>query len=290
MPLTANTPKPMLIVKGKPILEHIVLQLRQDGFRNIVISVNYLSECITNYFNDGHDFGVNITYIHENKPLGTAGALYDLASDLRGESIIVTNADILSGVSYLDLLMYSLRHSCDGLMAVRTQEWQNPFGVVQSKDQHITNIVEKPIHRFQVNAGLYVLSNKLLQFLEPNKYCDMPDLFRTAISEGLDLQLYHFMSPGWILGVLTIINRPPIFLNSCKTHLNSMKILRTSSSNNYLVSICIGEKFYNDWLRYASPSWLDYVDRHDLGLVVFDSHLIEKDSNIGKSPHGKKCL
>ena len=69
MPLTANTPKPMLIVKGKPILEHIVLQLRQDGFRNIVISVNYLSECITNYFNDGHDFGVNITYIHENKPL-----------------------------------------------------------------------------------------------------------------------------------------------------------------------------------------------------------------------------
>ena len=177
-----------------------MLQLRQDGFRNIVISVNYLSECITNYFNDGHDFGVNITYIHENKPLGTAGALYDLASDLRGESIIVTNADILSGVSYLDLLMYSLRHSCDGLMAVRTQEWQNPFGVVQSKDQHITNIVEKPIHRFQVNAGLYVLSNKLLQFLEPNKYCDMPDLFRTAISEGLDLQLYPLHEPWLDIG------------------------------------------------------------------------------------------
>ena len=69
-----------------------------------------------------------------------------------------------------------------------------------------------------------------------------------------------------------------------------MKILRTSSSNNYLVSICIGEKFYNDWLRYASPSWLDYVDRHDLGLVVFDSHLIEKDSEYWKKPTWQKML
>ena len=75
-----------------------------------------------------------------------------------------------------------------------------PFGVVQSKDCHITDIVEKPIHRFQVNAGLYVLSNKLLDLLQPDKYCDMPDLFGTAIDEGLDLQLYPLHEPWLDIG------------------------------------------------------------------------------------------
>jgi len=180
MPLTANIPKPMLLVKGKPMLEHILLQLKQEGLKIILISVKYLCEFITSYFRDGQDYSLNITYIHENQPLGTAGSLYDLPAVLRGKSVIVTNADILSGVSYLDLLMYYTTHSCDGFMAVRSQEWQNPFGVVHTKGYYITNIVEKPIHRFQFNAGLYVLSNKLLDLLTPNKYCNMPDLFKSC--------------------------------------------------------------------------------------------------------------
>ncbi|CAE06965.1 nucleotidyltransferase family protein [Parasynechococcus marenigrum] len=190
MPLTANTPKPMLPVHGKPMLEHILDRLREDGFKNVIISVNYLSERITSYFQDGSKFDMNISYLYEDKPLGTAGALSGLDSKTRENPVIVTNADILSGISYSDLLIYFRRNTSNGLMAVRTQEWQNPFGVVQSNGSHITNIIEKPTHYYQVNAGLYVLDNKLLDLLTPNSYCDMPDLFRMGLEINLNLQVY----------------------------------------------------------------------------------------------------
>lgn len=190
MPLTANTPKPMLPVQGKPMLEHILDRLREDGFKNVTISVNYLSESITSYFQDGSNFDMNISYLYEDQPLGTAGALGGMDAKIRENPIIVTNADILSGISYSDLLMYFRRNTCNGLMAVRTQEWQNPFGVVQSNGSQINNIIEKPVHHYQVNAGLYVLDNKILDLLTANSYCDMPDLFRMGLKTNLNLQVY----------------------------------------------------------------------------------------------------
>ena len=111
MPLTANMPKPMLPVQGKPMLEHILNRLREDGFKNITISVNYLSESITSYFQDGSSFDLKISYLYEDKPLGTAGSLAGLNSEAREKPIIVTNADILSEISYSDLLIYFKRTS-----------------------------------------------------------------------------------------------------------------------------------------------------------------------------------
>ena len=129
MPLTADTPKPMLPVNGRPILDHILERVKMEGFRKIVISVNYLSHVITEHFGDGSSHGVEITYLHEGKALGTAGALSALPKSHLNEHIVVTNADLITNLSYSDMLNQGRAEEIDGLMAVRVQEWQSPFGL-----------------------------------------------------------------------------------------------------------------------------------------------------------------
>ena len=197
MPLTENMPKPMLPVKGKPILEHIILNAKAEGFLNIAISVNYLADKITNYFGDGDNYGLNIHYIKEDSPLGTAGSLANLPSHLTQHSCVVTNADLITEVSYVDLLLESLRDKADGMMAVRVQEWQNPFGIVKTNGNSIVGIEEKPIYRQQVNAGIYVISPSLLRLLNKESYCDMPDLFTKALGLGMNLKVFP-LHESWI--------------------------------------------------------------------------------------------
>lgn len=177
MPLTANTPKPMLALHGKPILEHIILKAKLDGFRNIFVSVNYLADIIIDYFGNGSKFGVNIEYLREDVPLGTAGALSLLPVETKENRLIVTNADILTGFSYSDMLSFCKKSAANGVMATRTQEWTNPFGVVETRNGILTGLIEKPTHQYQVNAGAYVLDSNMLDLLENNVYCDMTQLF-----------------------------------------------------------------------------------------------------------------
>jgi dTDP-glucose pyrophosphorylase len=197
MPLTADLPKPMLPLHGRPILEHIIERAKLEGFRQVVISVNYLAEIITSHFGDGSNHGVMIEYLVENQPLGTAGALAALPANLRAEPVVVTNADVITDVAYADLLSQALREGADGLMAVRLQEWQNPFGVVRSEGNRLLGLEEKPVYRHQVNAGMYVLAPSLLDLLEPNIYCDMPDLFSRGLGQGLKLQVFP-LHESWL--------------------------------------------------------------------------------------------
>jgi dTDP-glucose pyrophosphorylase len=197
MPLTASTPKPMLPLQGRPILEHIVERAKLEGFRRVVISVNYLAEVITDYFSDGSGHGVVIDYLREDQPLGTAGALAALPAELQQQAVVVTNADVITDVAYSDLLTQALRDSADGLMAVRLQEWQNPFGVVRSQGNQLLGMEEKPVYRHQVNAGMYVLGPALLELLQPNTYCDMPDLFARGLERNLNLQIFP-LHEAWL--------------------------------------------------------------------------------------------
>ena len=167
----------MLPIKGKPMLHHIIDRAKSDGFKNIVISINYLGEQIIDYFGDGSRFNLSIEYIEENVPLGTAGALASLPERFRNDLIIVTNGDVMTNVSFLDILNQCKREQSHGMMAVRNHEIRNPFGVVVSKDLKILKLEEKPIYRSQVNAGIYAVSPELLDLLEKNAYCDMPNLF-----------------------------------------------------------------------------------------------------------------
>ena len=118
MPLTKDLPKPMLPIQGKPMLEHIIERVRLSGFTNIIISVNYLSHKITEYFKDGKNFGVSIQYIHEKSPLGTAGSLAEIKKiDNDNDLFIITNGDIWTDLCFSDLLDFTIREKADGLVA-----------------------------------------------------------------------------------------------------------------------------------------------------------------------------
>lgn len=193
---TENCPKPLLEVGGKPMLEHIIERAKAEGFANFFISVNYLGHMIEHYFGDGEKLKVNIKYIHEQSPLGTAGAL-GLIPTLPNEPIVVTNGDVLTDVKYGELLDFHVCNSSFATMAVRQYEMHNPFGVVKTKDGEIVGFDEKPVSLSHINAGIYVLNPGELKLLIKEEHCDMPTLFN-RISEQKKLCLVYPMHETWM--------------------------------------------------------------------------------------------
>jgi dTDP-glucose pyrophosphorylase len=183
LPFTLDCPKPMLLIRGKPMLEHIIDKAKSQGFTNFIISIHYLGHLIEEHFGDGSGFGVNIKYIKENKPLGTAGSL-SLLDIKSNEPFIVTNGDLITEINYNSLIEYHLRHRAIATMAVSEYEWQNPFGVVKLNGFEIMNIDEKPISKSHINAGVYVFNRSIFKYLVNNCYCDIPSLFEKLRNNG----------------------------------------------------------------------------------------------------------
>lgn len=175
-PLTNSLPKPLLKVKGKPILENIIIKAKKEGFKNFYISINYLGHMIERYFLDGKKWDVKIKYIKEKTPLGTAGSLRLIRSCIKN-NFIVLNADVLSNVSFSDILDFHIKNKASATMTVRSHKIQHPFGIVKTKGMKIANFEEKPIINSYVNAGVYVLTPSIFKFFKKQKTFDMPDLF-----------------------------------------------------------------------------------------------------------------
>lgn len=182
-PLTDNTPKPMLHVGGKPILETIVERFATYGFVNIVMCIGYKSHVIQDYFGDGSKFGVNIEYILENKRMGTAGAL-SLLKERPKEPFFVMNGDLLTNVNFDHLCDYHISNHAKGTMCVREYDFQVPFGVVNLKGHDIIAIEEKPVHNFFVSAGIYMLDPSCLDMIPEDVFYDMPTLFEKIIENN----------------------------------------------------------------------------------------------------------
>jgi dTDP-glucose pyrophosphorylase len=182
-PLTEHTPKPMLKVGNKPILQTIVEKFAEYGYTNIVMCVNYKSHIIQDYFGDGREFGVNIEYILEEQRMGTAGAL-SLLKEKPTEPFFVMNGDLLTNVNFEHLHNYHLGYNSLATMCVREYDFQVPYGVVNIKDGKILTIEEKPTHKFFVSAGIYMLSPEVLEHIPQNQFYDMPTLFEKIISEN----------------------------------------------------------------------------------------------------------
>ncbi|MFT8348036.1 nucleotidyltransferase family protein [Clostridium saccharoperbutylacetonicum] len=181
-PFTDNVPKPMLKVGNKPILETIIEQFRECGFKNILISVNYKSDIIENYFRDGSDFGVNIKYIKETKRLGTAGAI-KLASKYLSKAFFVINGDILTNLNYYNLLQYHMENNYKMTIGSRVYEMQIPYGVINVKEDCVTSLQEKPIINHLVNGGIYVLQPDVISNIPDDKYFDITELIDILISK-----------------------------------------------------------------------------------------------------------
>lgn len=179
MPLTKNTPKPMLKINNVPILESVISNCISNGFNNFVISTFYKSDKIKNYFGNGKNKQINIDYITEDKPLGTAGSLGLLPKRHLSLPIIVMNADILSKVNLRELLV--THNNSENHLTICSKEYKMrvPFGVIVSKKSGIVErIDEKPDNIFHINAGIYVINPDLLLNLDGDTYCDMPDFIK----------------------------------------------------------------------------------------------------------------
>jgi dTDP-glucose pyrophosphorylase len=175
LPLTEDTPKPMLKLGGKPILEHLVEQLAAAGFVHFVISVNYLAEKIRDHFGDGSRWGVEIEYVTERKPLGTVGALR-LLKPTPKEPFLVMNGDVLTKANFGALLDFHASEKGLATVCVKSHEIQIPYGVVELSGRRMSRFREKPTHRFLINAGIYVLDPRALAFIPKGRPCDMPEL------------------------------------------------------------------------------------------------------------------
>jgi len=181
--LTKHTPKPMLHIGNKPILETIIENFTKYGFTEIIISVNHLSHIIEDYFGDGSRFGVSIEYVHEKQRMGTAGAL-SLMRDKLTEPFFVMNGDLLTNVNFENLYDYHIASQAVATMCVREYDFQVPYGVVNISDSKIISIDEKPVHKFFVSAGIYMFSPEVLPLIPDGEFHDMPTLFDNCISSG----------------------------------------------------------------------------------------------------------
>lgn len=181
-PLTENTPKPLLEVGRKPVIEHIVDKLRHAGVRNVSVTTHFHAEKIREHLGDGSEFGIDVSYAHEETPLGTAGAL----AALRGgkEPLLVINGDILTAVDFRAMHNFHREQHSDITVGVRRYEVEVPFGVLEVEDAAVRKLVEKPSYSLFINAGIYLLEPAMLDFIPTDRRFDMTDLIQCRLDSG----------------------------------------------------------------------------------------------------------
>ena len=195
-PYSEKCPKPLLQVGGKPMLQHIIERAQAEGFQRFRLAIHYLGHMIEDYFEDGSRWGVQIEYLREQTPLGTAGGLALI--DPRPETaLVVSNGDVLTDIHYGELLDFHHHHGASATMAVRVHEWQHPFGVVRTNGVDIVGFEEKPVARSHINAGIYVLEPGALDALNAGEPCDMPALF-TRLQERTARTIVYPMHEPWL--------------------------------------------------------------------------------------------
>lgn len=194
--LTRDCPKPLLNVGNKPILETILENFIEQGFVNFYLSVNYKSELIENYFGDGSRYGVRINYLHEDKALGTAGALYMLPDDV-GHPVIIMNGDILTKVNFKKLIKHHIETKSVATMAVRKYKEKIPYGVIIADNGKIREIQEKPEKEYKVNAGIYILSREAIDIIPQNEFYNMTQLFEDLIKSD-NIVSEYIVNDYWI--------------------------------------------------------------------------------------------
>lgn len=183
-PYTQLCPKPLLKIGTKPVLETIVESFVERGFHNFWISVNYLAETIMDHFGDGRAWGVSIRYLQESEPLGTAGALSLLPSRPR-LPLILMNGDILTKVNFADIIDFHNASGFAATMCLSEHEFVIPYGVVEAEEGLFKGIVEKPVQKALVNAGIYVIGPEIIDFMPKGTPIEAPALLKLAVARGM---------------------------------------------------------------------------------------------------------
>lgn len=190
--LTLHRPKPLIDLNGKPILEVILLGFISKGFKNFTISTHYLSNKIVDYFGDGSWMDININYIHEKTPLGTAGALGFLNPRFEKLPVIVTNGDIVSNINILEALNFHNKENFDVTLCKRSHIYTLPFGQILMHDGLVVKILEKPSTKFDVSAGIYVINFDQMKKIKKGQKVDMPAFIKMVIEDKKRVGAFEF--------------------------------------------------------------------------------------------------
>ena len=181
-PLTDEVPKPMLPMGDRPIMERIIGRLEQAGIRRVSITTHYHPEKIVEHFGDGRAFGIELSYVNEDRPLGTAGAL--ALMERPTETLLVMNGDIVTQVDFRSMYAYHREHRADLTVGVRAYQFQVPYGVIDCDGSRVVGVTEKPQLNFFVNAGIYLLEPSALGHIPAGRHFDMTDLINTLVEQG----------------------------------------------------------------------------------------------------------
>ncbi|RQO67579.1 nucleotidyltransferase [Pedobacter sp. KBW06] len=196
-PLTTNTPKPMLKVGDKPIIEHNIDRLISFGIKDIYISVKYLKDQIIDYFGDGSSKGVNIRYIEETDALGTLGALA-LINEIEYEDILVLNSDILTNIDYEDFYNYYKQHEATMALASIPYHVNIPYAVLETNEHKVSAFTEKPSYIYYSNGGIYILKFSLKTWFEKGTFFNATDLMDKIISDKTYCLAHYPLLSYWL--------------------------------------------------------------------------------------------
>lgn len=194
-PFTDKVPKPLLRVGPLSIVERIILSLADAGVREVFLAVNYKAELLEERLGNGQQLGVDLSYVREEKPMGTAGSL-SVLSDPRGP-VLVTNGDIVTTVDFTALLDFHWHHGAAVTVAGVPYVSSIPYGVLRTAEHHLISMEEKPQRRELCSAGIYVLAPEVLRFVPPGVPWDMPDLIIDVLAEGLSVQVFPILET-WV--------------------------------------------------------------------------------------------
>ena len=211
-PYTTNFPKPLMPIGEKPILEIVIKQLKDNGVKDIIITVGHLAELIISYFKDGNDFGVNISYSRETEPLGTAGPL-DLVKDQLEETFLLLNGDILTDIDFSDLINEHKQSHSIGTVAMSKREVNIDFGVIKSNSENqIIGWDEKPQLSYFVSMGIYVFNKRIFNYLPTSTFFNVPDLILSGRKDSEGVNTYHHQ------GFWLDIGREEDYAEACKVY------------------------------------------------------------------------
>ncbi len=189
MPLTKNTPKPMLEVGGKPIMEYNVDLLKSYGISHLTLSVKYLKEIIENYYKDGSNKKMNISYVTEDEPSGTIGAVKQIKK-FHNDYILVMNSDLLTNINLEAMFNELEKDSADMIIATTDYQVQIPYGVIESDGNLVKALKEKPTYTYYSNAGIYIFKKHLVDLIPDNSFFNATDFLDKLID--LNKKVLHF--------------------------------------------------------------------------------------------------
>jgi NDP-sugar pyrophosphorylase family protein len=191
LPFTKIFPKPLVPLGERPIIDTIIRQLKHFGFTRLTLAVGYMAEMIQTYVRHGEQYGIEIDYCFEEEPLGTVGPLAQISG--LDQTFLVMNGDVITNLDYADLIAFHKKQGAIATIGTFQKHFKIDLGIIQNDNRHaIIDYVEKPVYTFNVSMGIYAFDVEVLNYIEPKKYFDFPDLVKRLLAHGQPVVSYPF--------------------------------------------------------------------------------------------------